>query len=307
VLINTDGVDVEIDDAKIDLTLTAVAHKNGERITGSESFGGTGGYEIIEDIVINDAIESAVNSAKQKLNALHAKGGMTTLVLDPTLVGLLVHEAIGHTLEADFILAGSAAQGRMDEQVTSPLITIVDDGSQFPRSSGWLVVDDEGVKKRKTTLIEKGKIKSVLHNRETAYRMGQRPTGNARAWSFLDEPIVRMTTTYLEKGGWNLEEMIQETKKGYYLKKAAGGQADSSADFMFNANYIQKIEDGELGEIYRASVITGNAFEVLSSVNAVGKDWNLDESGGFCVKGQPIKVTSGGPSIRCRGLLGGQH
>ena len=145
----------------------------------------------------------------------------------------------------------------------------------------------------------------ALTNRETANILEMEPTGNARAWSFIDEPIIRMSTTYVQTGKWKLDEIIQDTKNGYYLKKAAGGQADASADFMFNAEYVQRIENGELTEIYRAAAITGNAFEVLSSVDAVGRDWKLDGGGGYCLKGQPIKVDSGGPSIRCIGLLGG--
>lgn len=304
-ILNTDGVDVYVHDQKVDLSMAAVAYEAGEMITGSEDIGRTGGFENIKNYPINEAIESSISLAQQKLRAKHAKGGKTNLVLDSSLVGLLAHEAIGHSLEADFILSGSAARDHFGEKVASPLITIIDDGSQFPNSSGWIVVDDEGVKKQKTELIKNGIMVGALTNRETAEILNMTPTGNARAWSFIDEPIIRMTTTYVQAGEWSLKDIIQDTKDGFYLKKAAGGQADASADFMFNADYVQKIENGELKEIYRATAINGNAFEVLTSVDAVGKDWKLDGGGGFCLKGQPIKVDSGGPSIRCVGLLGG--
>jgi TldD protein len=223
------------------------------------------------------------------------------------MVGLLSHEAIGHTVEADFVLSGSVAQGKLGTQVASPLVTMCDSGTVpgVAHSGGELLVDDEGVITQKTTIIKNGVLNSYLHNRESAAIFEVEPTGNGRAWLYSDEPLIRMRNTYIEPGNQTLEEIIASTQEGYLVDCPLGGQADATGEFMFGAQKVTKIENGKLTKMYRGATISGQAFEVLSTVDAVSKEFLLDLGSGYCGKGQPAKVDAGGPYVRCQATIGG--
>jgi TldD protein len=148
---------------------------------------------------------------------------------------------------------------------------------------------------------------SYLHNRETAAHFGVEPTGNARAWEYADEPLIRMRNTYIEPGSQTLEEILASTPDGYFLDGARNGQADSTGEFMFGVERAYRIRNGKLAELLRGVTITGNAFEVLQSVDAVSRDFLWDLGSGHCGKGQPAKVDAGGPYIRCRAIVGGRQ
>lgn len=218
-----------------------------------------------------------------------------------------MHEAIGHTVEADFVLAGSAAAGKIGKQVASELVTLCDSGhSEYIEGAGGVVlVDDEGVPSRKVTIIEDGILKSYLHNRESAQQFGVEPTGNARAFEFDNEPLVRMRNTYIAPGKTPLPQMIGETEDGWLLVGAKNGQADANAEFMFVVGEAYPIKDGKLGPLHRGTTITGDAFDVLKSVDRVGDVFAWELGSGFCGKGQPAKVDAGGPHIRCMATLAG--
>jgi TldD protein len=231
------------------------------------------------------------------------------VILAPSIVGLLVHEAIGHTVEADFVASGSVAAGKLGERVASDLVSLYDSGqSEFSDGAGGtLPVDDEGVLTGRTAIIESGILRSYLHDRESAARFGVAPTGNARAWEYSDPPLIRMRNTYLAPGERDLEQMIEEMDDGYLLDGPRNGQADSTGEFMFGVSQAWRIRGGRRTELVRGVTISGLAFDVLRTVDAVSRDFRWDLGSGYCGKGQPAKVDAGGPYLRCEVILGGDQ
>lgn len=307
-ILTTDGARAEVMDSKPEFRLLGVAAANGERIEAFEGVGITGGWSDLFKRSPDELVEAVVRRAGDLLKAGHPRGERATVILDPGLVGLLAHEAIGHTVEADFVLAGAITKGRLGQRVGSELVTLIDSGpSQYGKHAGGTVlVDDEGVIAERTVVIEQGILKSYLHNRETAGMFGVRSTGNARAFEYSDEPLIRMRNTYIEPGDRTLEEMVSEVGEGYLLKGARGGQADANAEFMFSVQEAYKIKDGKVGKLLRGVAISGQAFEVLQSVDAVSKEFRFDMGAGYCGKGQLAKVDGGGPYLRCRAIIGGR-
>ncbi|MFQ5837737.1 MAG: TldD/PmbA family protein [Thermoplasmata archaeon] len=310
VIINSDGAEAEIRESRPDFYVMAVASSNGDMVSALESEGVAGGWrELFHRRSPDEMAERAAKRAVTLLKAPFPKGERATVILDPALVGLISHEAFGHTVEADFVLSGSAAQGKLGEQVASELVTLVDSGlpDRDGSPAGTLMVDDEGVVTRKATIIGRGILESYLFDRETAARFGSEPTGNARAFEYSDEPLIRMRNTYIEPGEWTLEEMLKDMGEGYLLLGSGPGQADSSAEFMFGVQEAYKVEKGEVGQLLRGVTISGNAFDVLSSVDAVGRDFAFDMGAGFCGKYQYAKVDGGGGHLRCEAIIGGRQ
>ena len=308
VIINSDGADIEIFDSKLEFSVTAIARKASESATAHEGVGITGGWsDLFKKKSHLEYARLASARAAKLLDARHVSGKKTTVILDPAMVGLLSHEAIGHTVEADFVLSGSAVKDKIGSKVASDLVTLADSGRSEIQSNagGTIIVDDEGVAAGRTAIIEKGVMKSFLHNRESAMIFGTASTGNARAFHYSDEPLIRMRNTYIEPGEDKLNEMIKETKHGFIIKGARNGQADANGEFMFGAEEVFLIENGEVKELLRGASISGNAFEVLQSVDMVGNEFQYDIGTGYCGKYQPAKVDGGGPHIRCTAIIGG--
>lgn len=307
--VSSDGAWFELYDSKPEFRTAAVCMSGSEAVVGMEAIGVTGGWKDL--FAKKDALQTADSAAKKAISLLgasHLKGGRDTVILDPSLVGLISHEAIGHTVEADFVRSGSVAKDMMGKKVASGLVTLVDSGiSEYvPGAAGTLLVDDEGVIAQRTELIKNGVMVGYLHDRETAKVFGAKPTGNARAFGYSDEPIIRMRNTYIEPGDWKLDELIRDTKHGYLLTGALNGEADANAEFMFAIQIAQEISKGELGKLYRGVTISGSAFETLSTVDAISKEFQWDMGSGYCGKGQLAKVDGGGGSLRCKTLLGGR-
>lgn len=309
-IVSSDGADAHIEDTKLELSTTAVAGSGDDLTVGYKGVGVTGGWsDLFADWTPERLVEHSSKVAVDLLNAPYAEGGSAVVILNPELVGLLAHEAIGHTVEADFVAAGSAAAGKIGSRVGSDLVTLVDSGSALlgrPTAAGIVLVDDEGVPAGRTVLIENGTLVSYLHDRESAASFGVAPTGNARAWNFDDEPIIRMRNTYLEPGHSSLDEVIGGIGEGFFMSGAEGGQADSNAEFMFGVQEAREIRDGKVGRLLRGATISGDAFEVLGSIDALtsGFEWGIGT--GHCGKGQPAKVDGGGPHVRCRVTVGGR-
>jgi TldD protein len=309
-ILTSDGARVHIKDTKPEMRVGAVAAMEGELQTCVEAEGKTGGFgDLFSRRTPEEMVEKAVRTATDLLRAGYVDGGKKKVILAPDVVGLLVHEAIGHTVEADFVLAGSAAANKIGHKVASDLITLCDSGaSEYEAGAGGVVlVDDEGVPAQRVTIIENGILKSYLHNRETAERFGVEPTGNARAFEFDNEPLIRMRNTYIEPGNTPLHQMIGDMDDGLLLVGAKNGQADANAEFMFVVGEAYPIKDGKLGPLHRGTTITGDAFEVLQSVDAVGDAFAWELGSGFCGKGQPAKVDAGGPHVRCMVTLAGKE
>jgi TldD protein len=303
-IVTSHGSNVIIHDSKPQFYVGAVAGKGSDMVVFVDAIGTTSGWELFKIRSPETMIEKATSTARNLLKAPYPKGGKATVILDPGLVGLLCHEAVGHTVEADFVLSGAITKDKVGEYVASEYVSMVDGGEEL--AGGWAPVDDEGVKSTRVMLIERGVLKGFLHNRETAYIMDTEPTGNARAWEYDLEPLIRMRNTYIEPGDWKKEEILQETKNGFILEGAGSGQADSNAEFMFEVKEAYTVENGEQGELLRSVTMTGNAFEVLKTVDAVGDDFNFDMGFGACGKNQLIKVDGGGPHLRCEVMVGGR-
>jgi len=311
VIVTSDGASAHIFDAKPALRVLAIAERDGDQTRALETLGVTGGWsELFAPRAPEEMAERVIRLAVDQLSAKRPTGGVAQVILDPELVGVLSHEAIGHTVEADFVLGGAITAGKLGVQIASELVTMCDSGASehVPHAVGETLVDDEGVPAARTVIIEDGVLRSYLHNRETAAHFAVPPTGNARAYTYSDEPLVRMTNTYIEPGETKLEDLFASMGDGYYLRGfGASGQADSNAEFMFGVREAWRVHDGRITERVRGVTISGNAFETLLSVDAVSDDFRWEQGAGYCGKGQPAKVDGGGPHVRCTLMIGGEQ
>jgi TldD protein len=310
IVVTSDGAAASQKLVRPELRLAAFADGKGDSVVAGNGVGVTGDWEcLFNHHRARGIVDETARTAVELLGAPHVPGGETTVILEPSVVGLLSHEAVGHTVEADFVASGSVAAGKIGTPVASELVTMADSGTMgyggFP--GGAIPFDDEGIPAKKTTLIDRGTLVGYLHNRETAAMYGTDPTGNGRAWLYSDEPLIRMTNTYIEPGDSELEAMIASTKSGYLIAGAAGGQADATGEFMFGCSYAREITNGKLGRKFKEVTISGIAFDVLQTVDAVSREFQWDLGSGYCGKWQPAKVDAGGPFIRCRLTLGGRQ
>jgi TldD protein len=242
-----------------------------------------------------------------KRDAVTARAGATDVILDSELAGILAHEAVGHTTEADLVQAGSVAGDYLEQLVASPLITMVDfantyEGETLPVP---VYIDDEGVASEDAVLIENGILKQFMHNKESAAHFSVAPTGNARAYQFFDEPLIRMRNTAILPGTDKLDDMIASIEDGYYLMWPSNGQADSTSELMFGTTLGYEIKHGKLGRAISDTTIAGVAFDLLKTVTMVSNEMSWS-CAGMCGKKQIIPVGMGGPSIKCRVHIGGE-
>jgi len=274
-----------------------------------EIYGGFGDFEdrfCSLDWIFGE-IDRLYEALRQKADGIYCEAGAHDVVLDSDLAGILAHEAIGHTCEADLVLGGSVAGDNLGRRVASENFTLIDHAGRGPDggASFAIHVDDEGTPCRDTTLIENGVLKGFLHNRETARAFGVEPTGNARAATFSDEPHVRMRNTAIQPGADTLKDMIGSIDRGYYLSRPTNGQADATGEFMFGVAQGYEIRGGVPGRAIRDTTISGVAFEMLKTVTHVS-DALAWLPGGMCLKKQLIQVGMGGPAIKCRVSIGGR-
>jgi TldD protein len=234
------------------------------------------------------------------LEGVAAPSGQLPVVLGPAYSGVLMHEAVGHGLEADLNVKGySAYSGRLGELVASPLCTIYDDGRR-QNLNGSINFDDEGVPSSRTPLIERGRLTGYLHSRETAAKMKAPLTGNGRRQSFSYPPLPRMTNTYLEKGETPSEEIIRSVKFGIYARTFSGGSVDiNTGDFTFIPIEAFLIEKGRITAPLKKVILLGNGPEIMNRVAMVGDDLELSDLLWDCGKqGQMVPVTVGTPTIK---------
>ncbi len=310
VIVTSDGAEALITDVKPEFRITVVAAEGSNMVTASESVGVTGGWQDLWRYgAWEEMVAKACKRAQRLLSAEFPKGERMKVILNPEMVGLISHEAIGHTVEADFVLSGAVTKGKIGKRVASELVTLADSGPSvyIPGASGTLLVDDEGVVTEKTVIIEKGILKSYLHNRESAGAMGCSPTGNARAFEYSDEPIIRMRNTYIEPGSMTLEELMDSTDRALLLEGPGSGQADANAEFMFGVQEATLIEKGKRKKTFRGVTVSGNAFQVLESVDAVSREFRWALGSGYCGKFQAARIDAGGGYVRCEAIIGGRH
>jgi len=248
-------------------------------------------------------VETVAQRAVGLLSAPRVKGGRYTVVCNPRLAGVFVHEAFGHLSEADFVYANPKAQEMMvlGRRFGQDILTIVDDGS-IPGLRGSHRYDDEGTPTGRAELIKNGVLVGRLHSRETAAKMGESPTGNARATGYRYPPIVRMTNTFVEAGETSFEDMIRDIDLGIYACNAFGGQT-ALESFSFSSAYAYMIRNGHIAEMVRDVILSGNLFVTLEHIDAIGNDFQWAELGN-CGKGQGgLPVTMGAPHIRIRDII----
>jgi TldD protein len=309
-LVTSDGARAWTRVVRPEFRVSAVASRDGEIQRAADTIGVTGAWDCLFGKKPAEAYaEKAAATAVDLLSAGYPEGGRKKVLLSPALVGLLTHEAVGHTVEADFVAAGSCAAGKLGQRVASDLVTLCDSGASehHAGAGGTLRVDDEGVMAGRTVVIENGILKSYLHDRESAARYGVAPTGNARAWEYDDEPLIRMRNTYIEPGTASLEELIAGIDDGLMLDGPRNGQADANGEFMFGTLQAWPIKNGKRGDLMRGVNISGIAFDVLKTVDGVSRDFEWDLGSGHCGKGQPAKVDAGGPWLSCEVLVGGRN
>ena len=242
----------------------------------------------------------AAREAIVMLDAVEAPAGEMTVVLGPGWPGILLHEAVGHGLEADFNRKGvSAFSGRIGQQVASPLCTVIDDGTIANRR-GSLNVDDEGHPTRRNVLIENGILRGYLQDKLSSRLTGAAETGSGRRESYAHIPMPRMTNTFMLAGESDPEEIIRSVPRGLYCPDFGGGQVDiTSGNFVFSAAESYLIEDGRVTRPVRNATLIGNGPEALKYVSMVGNDLKLDEGIGVCGKeGQSVPVGVGIPTIK---------
>ncbi len=242
------------------------------------------------------------------LKAPQAKGGEYTVVLDPVLAGVFVHEAFGHLSEADHIYENPQLKEVMvlGREFGDEHLNIIDDAT-LPDLRGSYAFDDEGTPAQRIHLIREGKLTGRLHSRETAAEMKETASGNARAISFRHPPIVRMSNTYIEPSDTTFEQMIGDIKEGIYARNWYGGTT-SMEMFTFSAGEAFMIRNGKVEEMIRPVVLSGNVFDTLKRIDAIGDDLDMNQGGG-CGKGgqSPLAVSNGSPHIRIqRCLIGGR-
>jgi len=305
---NSEGLSVEGERVGTVFSVQVVSAKGDMVQTGYEPLGGTVGFELFDLHPPEEVAEIATKRSLLMLSARKAPTGRMTVVLSSEAGGTMIHEAIGHGLEADLAQQGlSVYSKKMAEKVASSLINVVDDPT-LPQKRGSYAFDDEGVASRRTILVEEGMLKGYLYDRLTALEDGVESSGNGRRESYQHKPIPRMSNTMILPGKMRPEEIVRSVEKGLFVKKMGGGQVNTvNGDFIFEVNEGYLIEKGRVGEAVRGATLIGNGPQVLKEIDMVGND--LGFGIGTCGKdGQGVPVADAQPTLRIPELVvGGQQ
>jgi TldD protein len=303
---STDGVLAEDDQVRTRLNVVCVATGDTGMQTGYESVARTVGFELFDTLDVDELARTAARRALSKLSARPAPSGEVPIVLAGGSGGILFHEACGHGLEADHIVKeASVYTGRLGEQVASPLVTLVDDGT-IGAEWGNFAVDDEGRPAARNVLIDHGVLTDYMWDWLRARKVGRASSGNGRRQSYQHLPMVRMTNTFLLAGPDDPEEIVAQTPTGVYVAKLGGGQVNTTTgDFVFGTTEAYLIEGGHITEPLRDANLIGNGPEVLRRIDAVAGDFSMTP--GTCGKdGQSVPVGCGQATMRITGVtIGG--
>lgn len=306
----SEGVLAEDRQVMCRLSFTTIADDGGDRRTGFHGGGGRVPFEHYEDFSPEEAAKEAARMAIAQLGAIEAPAGPQTVVLSPGWSGVLLHEAVGHGLEADFICKGTSLYSdKQGERVASELVTVIDSG-ELPHRRGSVNVDDEGNIPKENVLIEDGILRGYMVDRLSGAMMASESTGSGRRESYQHAPLPRMTNTYLAKGPHTHEEILASVRKGFYCAAFGGGQVDiSNGNFVFEVREGYLIEDGKLTSPVKNATLIGVGPDALKNVSMVGDNPELDPGIGSCGKdGQTVPVGVGLPTVRIDDLtVGGTH
>ncbi len=306
VIANTYGTVVSQHFARSKVICTMVARDDGAAESWTERAADPGGLDILDRLEPDGISVLAAKEAFEQTRAAPPPGGRMPVIFDPSITGLLVHEILGHAVEADLVLRGhSILDGKMGERIASPLITVVDDPS-YPGAWGGYRYDSEGVPAERVTLVEDGVLVSWLESLETSPRTGRPPNGHGRSEGSLARPMPRMSNTFLVPGTHDVDEMVRGIERGLFLEHGASGYAMSErGQFSCEADRGRRIEHGQLGEPVRHVAVSGDILEALEGIDRVGSELVLCDPG-YCSKdGQDVAVDNGGPHVRVPSLLVG--
>ena len=304
-MVTSEGAAIEQQKFDIGGNISAIANDGRESQFGVLGFGSSNDFGCV--LGKEERVREICASAVALLDAKPVRGGEYTVVIDPMLAGVFVHEAFGHLSEGDNVYRDKDLQRLMTlGEVYGPDILNIYDSGLDEGKRGYLKYDDEGVPTEKTYLIKHGKLVGRLHSRETAGEMGEEATGSARAMNYRHAPICRMRNTCIENGETPFEDMIKDIKLGVYARKSYGGQTNGEM-FTFSAGEAYMIRDGKVAELVKDCTLTGNVFQTLKNIEMVGNDFAVHDSGGGCGKGgqMPLPVSHGSPHIRIKNVVVG--
>ncbi|TET74961.1 MAG: TldD/PmbA family protein [Candidatus Aminicenantes bacterium] len=309
-VVNSEGLMVSDIRPLIKLVCLCIAEKSQKREAGFSGGGGRVGLEYFQSELKPEEIgKDAAREALNLLEAGLAPAGELPIVLAPGYSGVLIHEAVGHLLEADFIRKKTSIfWNKMGEKVGNDQVNIYDDPT-IPHFRGSYNTDDEGTVPKKTPLILKGKMTGLLQDRLSAKLMKKSLTGHGRRQDYTCMPIPRMSNTYLDKGEYAPEEIIKSVKKGFYAHKFQGGQVEDSGKFTFSVSSGFLIEDGKLTVPVKQATLIGTSIDILNKIEMIGSDLAFGLQTGTCSKeGQGVPVADGCPTIKIsRMTVGGME
>jgi len=305
---NSEGSEILQTFTDVVTEMIATAHESGITQSVNITEGGRGGLEqIANKNKIQQSAKEIASKASQLTLARQAKEEKATVIMNPDFVSLLTHEILGHPSEADRVLGKEMAwaggawwKDKIGEKIGSENLNVFDDPT-IKESLGWYYFDDEGVETKKTTLVEDGILKNHMQNRETSQVFNSAPTGNMRATNYRFMPLIRMACTCIDKGDWDVEEMIKDVKEGYLISNMKIPSIDMKRyNWSISCQYAQKIENGEIKDLLRDVIVIGTAPDFFKSIDACGRDFTVRPITN-CGKGDPMQsmiMGNGGPSIR---------
>jgi TldD protein len=303
---NSDGLLSEDDQVRTLFVVSTVAFGDTGMQTGYESLGRTVGFELFDRYQVEDIARTAARRAITKLVARPAPSGTLPVVIGPGGGGVLFHEACGHGLEKDLVDKGASVfKGRLGQQVASPLVTLVDDGT-MAEEWGYYAIDDEGTPAQRNVLIQDGVLTDYMWDHLRSRKDGRPRSGNGRRQSYQHLPMVRMTNTYLVGGDGDPDGIVSSTDQGVYVSSLGGGQVNTATgDFVFGMTEAYLIENGEITEPIREGNLIGNGPKVLVDIDAVGNDFAMGHPGTCGKDGQGVPVGDGVPTLRVKALTVG--
>lgn len=301
VIANSEGIYLRDELPLLFFIVQAMSDDGNARHMSRERLSQHSGFEIFEQVTPETVAKNAAREAIAMLSAGDAPAGIMDVVMQNGWGGVLVHEAVGHPLEADNIAKGIGAfTGKIGKKVAADCFTMIDDGT-MPNFRGTINFDDEGTEARRNVLIENGVLKGYMTDVLSARQLSMERTGNGRRESFRYIPIPRMTNTFIDTGKDNPEDILSSTRKGIYVQSLSGGSVNPvTGMFNFTCREAYLIENGKKTTPVKGATLIGSCMDVISNIDAVGND--LDFGPGICGKGQSAEVTAGMPTVRIRGI-----
>jgi TldD protein len=305
-VLNSDGEAREENRTGVLFSIHVVAEKDGLLQTGSEVLGSPKGFEALDDAATLRIARRAAERALRKLSAPPAPAGEMTVVVSSAAGGTLIHEAIGHSLEADHVQEGTspAYRGKIGARVAPEFLTIIDDPA-LPFYRGSYPFDDEGVETKPTVLVEKGVLKDYIYDRVTAMVDGKPSNAHGRRESYHHRPIPRMSNLYIAPGSEDPAAILRSLERGLFVTRMGGGQVNTATgEFMFEVDEGFWVENGKIRHMVRDANLLGEGPELLRSIDLLG--WDIGWGIGTCGKdGQGVPVADGQPTLRIPKILVG--